>query len=317
MCFVLVSFLLEIETAGGKTSSKMKFADAGKEEERQREKKKIKEKLREVAPDAANTFPKAPFSYSNYRPLLGEPQEILFLRLRLLFFLKYSFYYNPQSIYPLFFGKKEKVEGKTEEKKQDVNERISLVNSEAAESEGLPQTVPEIVDRHSEDVTLSEGEAELTVIPKAIGEEDSSNKSGGEADKSADFRKEAVGVSPDASLLERIAGVGSSTVSGNVVSSTSNEAMASSPAVSKAGQGNTLASFIRSLAFESVLSSADSLSESKLDSLPLLLAPFLFDHPYEFVEEKVILLGKMRRHFQALELLVGVAGDLQVFFFFF
>jgi hypothetical protein len=168
-------------------------------------------------------------SFSNsyfYRPLLSEPKDILFLRLRLLFFLKYSFYYNPKRIYRFFF-----------KKKQSSKEKEGFCDFEKSKK------VIEIIEEKKAILELSE-------IPAPLILEDENEKLGNNGED-------------------------------------------------KTGINSTLESTKKSYdknSFSSVILS------SPIDNLPSIIAPFLFFNRYEFCEEKIILLNKMRKHKKVLSI---------------
>jgi hypothetical protein len=74
------------------------------------------------------------------------------------------------------------------------------------------------------------------------------------------------------------------------------------------GPEETLGSFVRACAESYAERSSSSTS---FDSQISDFTSLLFYQPCEFVEEKIILLSKMRLHYHALAFLIGVIGDLQ------
>jgi hypothetical protein len=205
---------------------------------------------------------------SNFHPLLTEPSEILFLRLRLLFFLKYSFFFNTQTVYPLFFGKNG--EGEVPQVEEIVKPKTDLLN--------------ELKNIKTKELQIN---SNIPIIPREIGNE----------------KGESGGLRKDNETKKRNKNIEDKKVSDNSVIDSN------IPVIENSASSDThaLSSFINSLPFNS---SANSSDNSDI-MLATLLSPLLFYHPYEFVEEKIILLSKMRRHYQALELLIGVVGDLQ------
>jgi hypothetical protein len=214
---------------------------------------------------------------SNFHPLLAEPSEILFLRLRLLFFLKYSFFFNTETVCPLFFGRngEGEVPRVQEVEKSKTNPLEELKNVESKKTQ----------INNSESMRLFDDKSRLP----SIGEEEG----GRSKNQDSETKEKKVNLDVGKVFDKSVVTINNTSVMENLGSSNS---------------GDTLSSFMNRLPPPS---SHTNPSNNTDVTLATLLAPLLFYHPYEFVEEKIVLLSKMRRHYQALALLIGVVGDLQ------